>query len=143
MTDQPQPPYLVRLGEMQEDAAKLLFYSLPPEGWAVCTLEYREAGPVSEVFARMIDSDGNMQPVKVSPALINALRDIRKYMATNNDSVWYSAFLKIENGRFSFDFNYDQKPQWRVEPSDEAYIADLSKYPRQKDQIPDWYPRVP
>ncbi|BBX83730.1 hypothetical protein [Mycolicibacterium aubagnense] len=31
MTD--QPPYLVRIGLIQEDAGKLLFYILPEDGW--------------------------------------------------------------------------------------------------------------
>jgi len=61
-----ETPYLLRLGELQEDAAKLFFHSLPEKGWASCSLEYREAGPVSEVWAVVTDSDGNTEPIEPS-----------------------------------------------------------------------------
>lgn len=135
------PPYLARLGELQEDAAKRFFHSLPQDGWDFCTFEYREAGPVSEVVARATDSSGQSRSVTPPPALIDAFEELRDYTAKNGEGVWLSATLKIQNGRFSYDYNYNDRPGWRVPPTDEAYIEDLKNYPRPADQIPDWYPR--
>jgi hypothetical protein len=134
-------PYLARLGEMQVDAAKLLMYSLPTAGWSTCVLNYREAGPIIEAVAHTTDSDGNTHPITPPAALLDALEDLRQYMAENGDGVWLSATLKLENGRYAFDFNYKNRPDWRVPPTDAAYIDDLSRFPRPDDQIPDWYPR--
>lgn len=80
----------VRLGRLQENAAAVLYASLPKSSW----------------------------------------------------SRWLSAELVVESaGRVSVDFNYDERPVWRMPPTEEAYIDDLRAHPRPADQIPDWYPR--
>jgi hypothetical protein len=141
VTEDAAKPYLVGLGEIQQDAAKLLFYSLPRDGWTTCVLHYREAGPVIEVVAHITDSSGNVEPVEPPMALIDAMEALRKYMADQGNGVWLSAALKLENGRYEFDFNYTKRADWQLPPTDEAYIDDLTRFPRPDDQIPDWYPR--
>ena len=140
MTD--NPPYMVRVGQLQEDAGKLLYYSLPESGWSSATLEYRKAGPVGESVLTCTYSDGRTESLEVPAALIRAMKELRKEMASHGDGAWLSSELTVTfDGRMKSDFNYDDRPQWRLPPTDDAYIEDLKQYPRPESQIPAWYPR--
>lgn len=141
MTD--ETPYLVRVGELQEDAGKLLYYSLPEDGWDSCTLEYRKAGSIGESVLTLALSDGREESLKVPKALIRAMRELRHEMASLEKGAWLSVTMTVDrSGHLKADYNYDERPEWRVAPPEEAYIEDPKKYPRPADQIPDWYPRT-
>ncbi|WP_078344619.1 hypothetical protein [Mycobacteroides chelonae] len=138
-----QPPYLVQLGALQEDAAKLLYYSLPEEGWESSTLIFREAANYGEFVVTRNNLDGREELIAPSNALMTAMMKMRDYMATQGNGAWLEAVMKVQRdpAKFTFDYNYDARPQWKTPPTDESYIEDLGKYPRPADQIPDWYPR--
>lgn len=141
MTD--NPPYLVKTGELAEDAAKLLFYSLPEDGWQSCSVVFREADKYAEFVAARTDSDGRTKPVAPSKALMDALVKLREAMAELGKGAWLEATLTVQRdpSTFAFDYNYDARPDWTVQPTAETYVEDLRKFPRAADQIPDWYPR--
>lgn len=142
MTD--QPPYLVRIGLIQEDAGKLLFYMLPEDGWTHRTLEYRKAGPVGESLLTASLPDGRTESLRVPRELIRVLNELRHEMASLGKGAWLSTILSVTSkGNFKFSFNYDGKPAWFAPLEDAAYIEDLQKYPRPPEAIPAWYPRVP
>ncbi|BBZ85028.1 hypothetical protein MABM_49440 [Mycobacteroides abscessus] len=137
-----EPPYLVQLGALQEDAAKLLYYSLPEEGWDACTLIFREAANYGEFVVTRTNPDGSDQLIAPSNALMAAMMKLRDYMATQGKGAWLEAVMKVQRSpaKFVFDYNYDERPNWKKPPTDESYIEDLEKYPRPTDQIPAWYP---
>lgn len=141
MTD--QPPYLVKLGDAQTAVVRALFNSLPDRGWDSCTVEYRKAGAVAESRVGLTGSDGTTVVVKSPAPMVMALKRLRESMAGQGHGAWLSATLTAKpDGECSFDYNYDVRPNWTVQPTDETYIEDLAKYPRPADQIPDWYPRA-
>ncbi|SIK63885.1 Uncharacterised protein [Mycobacteroides abscessus subsp. abscessus] len=137
-------PYLVQLGALQEDAAKLLYYSLPAEGWDSCTLVFREAANYGEFVVTRTNPDGSTELVAPSNALMSAMMKLRDYMATQGKGAWLEAVMAVQRdpAKFTFDYNYNERPQWKKPPTDESYVEDLAKYPRPVDQIPDWYPRA-
>jgi len=138
-----QPPYLVRIGLIQEDAGKLLFYMLPEDGWTHRTLEYRKAGPVGESLLTATFPDGRTESLEVPSELIRVMKELRHEMASLGKGAWFSTVLSVTSaGRFRFSFNYDKKPTWFAPVEDAAYIEDLKKYPRPPEAIPPWYPRV-
>ncbi len=109
MTD--QPPYLVRIGLIQEDAGKLLFYMLPEDGWTNRTLEYRKAGPVGESLLTATFPDGRTESLEVPSELIRVMNELRHEMASLGKGAWFSTVLSATSGgNFRFSFNYDDKP---------------------------------
>ncbi|WP_396911182.1 hypothetical protein [Mycolicibacterium sp.] len=140
MTDQPQ--YLVRLGDAQTAVVGALFDSLPREGWTTCTVEYRMAARVAESRVTLTDDTGSSEVVKSPIAMIMTFKKLRELMATQGRGAWFSAALTAApDGKCTFDYNYDARPDWTVQPADETYIADLEKFPRPAELVPDWYPR--
>ena len=141
MTD--EPPYLVRIGTLQEDAAKLLYYSLPEGGWKTCTFTYRKVGPVGESLFLCTFMDGREESHKVPMAVIRAFKALRHEMASLGKGAWLSTVMTIDHsGNMKVTYNYDERPSWFAAVADEAYIEDLKKYPRHPAAIPDWYPRA-
>lgn len=141
MTDE-APPYLVQLGDAQTDVVRALFEALPRGGWENCTVEYRKANTVAESRVSLTGSDGTTEVVKSPLPMVAALKRLRELMASQDRGAWLSATVTAKpDGKCTFDYNYDARPNWTVQPADETYIADLEKYPRPADQIPDWYPR--
>ncbi|ART73765.1 hypothetical protein BTO20_20075 [Mycobacterium dioxanotrophicus] len=137
-----EPPYLVQLGDAQTAVVRALFEALPRGGWENCTIEYRKANTVAESQVTLTNSAGTSEIVKSPINMIMAFKNLRELMATQGRGAWLSATLTATpDGKCAFDYNYDARPDWTVQPADETYIADLEKYPRPADQIPDWYPR--
>ncbi|CPR69803.1 immunity protein YezG family protein [Mycobacteroides abscessus] len=137
-----QPPYLVQLGEAQTAVMRSVFESLPSGGWARCVVEYRSTVSMAESLVTLTDDTGASEIVKSPIATIMAFKKLRELMATQGRGAWLSATLTATpDGKCTFDYNYDARANWTVQPADETYIADLKKYPRPADQIPDWYPR--
>ncbi|WP_102144901.1 hypothetical protein [Mycobacterium hubeiense] len=140
MTD--EAPYLVQLGDAQTAVVRALFDALPREGWDSCTVEYRKAGTVAESRVSVTGSDGTTVVKSPTPMVI-ALKRLRELMATQGRGAWLSVTVTAKpDGKCTFDYNYDTRPDWTVQPTDETYIEDLKKYPRPAEQIPDWYPRT-
>lgn len=129
MTD--QPPYLVQLGDAQTAVVSALFDSLPCAGWARCTVEYRSTVSMAESTVIVTDSTGASEVVKSPIAMITAFKSLRELMAGQGRGAWLSATITAApDGKCSFDYNYDARPDWTVQPADETYIADSEKFPR-------------
>lgn len=137
-----EPPYLVQLGDAQTAVVRALFDSLSREGWSECTVEYRSTVSMAESQVTLTNSAGTSEIVKSPINMIMAFKNLRELMATQGRGAWLSATVTAKpDGKCTFDYNYDARPNWTVQPADETYVADLEKYPRPADQIPDWYPR--
>lgn len=135
-------PYLVRLGDAQADAVSALFDVLQRAEWHLCTVDYRKAGSIAEVDVNITKADGTAGLQEPSGPLLLALKRLRDLMASEEGRPWLSVTVTARpDGRVSFDYNYDQRPRWSLEPTDESYIEDLARYPRLADQLPEWYPR--
>lgn len=135
-----EPPYLVRIGQLQEEVGKLVYYSLPEKGWDTCTLEYRKAGPVGESLLTCTFSDGRTESLEVPMAIIRALKELRHEMASQGKGAWLSSSVTVNNsGHMKFSFNYDERPKWLAPVEDDVYVDDLKKYPRPPEAIPGWY----
>lgn len=138
-----EPPYLVKLGEAQTAVVRALFDSLPREGWTRCAVEYREAANLAESIVTLTDTNNEATVVKTPPAMVGELMDLRELMSKQGEGAWLSIdFTVTPDGKCVFDYNYDERPRWTVQPTDETYIEDLRRHPRPSETIPDWYPRA-
>lgn len=135
-------PYLVRLGEAQTAVVEALFGFLPGGGWERCTIDYRALSSTAETQARLVNADGTEALIPTAKDFRFGLKRLRDLMADEEGKAWLSVAVEARpDGKASFDFNYDLRPNWTAQPSDESYIEDLERHPRSPDQIPDWYPR--
>lgn len=135
-------PYLVRLSEAQKAVVQALFGFLPDEGWERCAIDYRALSSTAETQARLVNADGAEALIPTAKDFRFGLKRLRDLMAEEEGGAWLSVAVEARpDGKASFDFNYDLRPNWTAQPSDESYIEDLERYPRPIDQIPDWYPR--
>ncbi|MGJ6122330.1 hypothetical protein QN239_07115 [Mycolicibacterium sp. Y3] len=140
MTD--ESPYLVQLGDAQTAVMRALFDFLPRAGWDSCIVHYHMVGSVAESRVELTGSDGATEVVKSPTPMVIALKRLRELMASQGRGAWLSAAVTARaDGKCAFDFNYDVRPNWTVQPTDETYIEDLRKYPRPPGAVPEWYPR--
>lgn len=131
-----------RLEDLQLAAATALLEVVPPNGWAEVSVRYAKAGPRAESIGYYIGTDGNEHSIQVPTSTVLALGELKKEMATPEHGAWLSAMLRLTPDRkVKFSYNYDERPDWDVEPTDEAYIEDLAMYPRKPSETPIWYPR--
>ena len=137
-----QPPYLVLQGDAQAAVVRALFASLPREGWRSCVVHFRSTVVVAETEVILTDDTGTSRLVEPQVGMILAFKGLRELMATQDRGAWFSAVLTATaEGKCTFDFNYDARPDWTLHPTDESYIADLEAFPRPAELVPDWYPR--
>lgn len=135
-------PYLAQLGDAQTAVVRGLFESLPNNGWDHCTVDFRSTSVRAETQAKLVSVDGSTKIIETSTAMRRALRSLRQLMGSSEGRAWLSVKIEAKpDGKVSFDYNYDNRPNWTQEPTDEDLLHDLDRNPRPADQIPDWYPR--
>ena len=72
-------------------------------------------------------------------ALYKALDALRAAMYREGAGTWFSATIRVvPEGSAAADFDYDGEPRWDVPPAPGDYVADLKRFPRDEDHVPDW-----
>ncbi|RIR68068.1 immunity protein YezG family protein [Mycobacteroides abscessus] len=130
--------------QAQERIAKVVYSDLESKlpGWSTAALEYMEASARGSAGLEAKLASGEVKSVKVNSQVFQPLRELRRVMATAEHGTWLSMVLAVtSSGEFSYEFNYDQKPDWDPEPTSDAFIEDLENYPRPESEVPGWYPR--
>ena len=65
------------------------------------------------------------------------------YSTSPQKGAWYSAMFTVTNkGNFNSFFDYDNKPEFKYEPSKDKFVDDLNKFPREKELIPSWLTEI-
>ncbi|MCL1672315.1 immunity protein YezG family protein [Elizabethkingia ursingii] len=73
---------------------------------------------------------------------IKTLRE-EMYKASPNKGAWYMAmFTVMNNGHFDSSFDYDNKPEFKYEPSKDKFLDDLNVFPRQEKLIHEWLKEI-
>lgn len=56
---------------------------------------------------------------------------------------WYTAIFELSaEGKFKMNYEYDEKPKFKYEPSPEQYIEDAKRFPRSGEYIPKWLKEI-
>ncbi|MDH6284672.1 hypothetical protein [Prescottella agglutinans] len=111
-----------------------------------CVVEYYSAGTVAEPSARVVETDGSIsERIPGGGRATMEWHWLRNTMAERcSRGAWFSASVRVTtDGRYTFDFDYDNQPNWHIPPCDETYITDHEKFPRPDDHIPEWHPSNP
>jgi hypothetical protein len=132
--------------EAQQAVVRALFNNVVQKHGGDCVGVYRSAGFVGEDEVRVVDSGRGISPSISGGGRVGmAWHRLREVMAEQpGRGAWFTTTVRVStDGRYSFDFDYDNEPDWHIRPLDETYMADLEKYPRPPDQIPAWHPGHP
>ncbi|AZI58815.1 hypothetical protein EH165_12385 [Nakamurella antarctica] len=112
------------------------------DGWVRFVVQMNSTQGASEFLVTSFSSEGEERSVKVPSRTVRALISLREAMATPNHGVWFSCKTVLDRDLNSLEiaYNYDDRPEWAVEPYDETYIDDLEHFPRPYAEIPEWHP---
>ncbi|WP_309247157.1 MULTISPECIES: immunity protein YezG family protein [Myxococcus] len=89
------------------------------DGWVQATYSYLAIPLFSEETGRYRLADGQQRSFAATDEVTDAFDELRTRMATlsKNGHDWHTATLTITaDGKFAFDFNYDDLPQLEVVP---------------------------
>jgi hypothetical protein len=132
--------------DKQNEAALALRDDLSHYPWRQVTLAVRTLGFVSEADTVLVDESGTATTVGTPTAAAVLMLHLREDMVTPEHGSWLSAVVTLTREPASeievnVHYEYDERPQWHIEPDDLTYIEDLERHPRPEHEIPGWYPR--
>jgi hypothetical protein len=133
--------------DKQNEAALALRDELGRYPWRQVTLKVRTLGFVSEADTVLVDESGTATTVGTPTDAAVAMLHLREDMATPEHGTWLSAVVTLTREpaaaevEMNIHYEYDERPQWHIEPHDLTYIEDLERHPRSENEIPGWYPR--
>ncbi|MFF0144403.1 uncharacterized protein DUF4237 [Amycolatopsis sulphurea] len=118
-----------------------------PGGWTKVAAQFRQIGPYAELEVRAVGDENG--PVSValsaSPRLSSLFAQLRAAMYQPESGTWFQGTFTLDaESQFDFDFDADREPDWRLPPIDgdrpalQAYQAELTRFPRTPNHLPDW-----
>ena len=144
--------------EKQKEAALVVFRAVSRSSrveWVRARLFWSEVGGSIGSHLAVWDVEETKSGVPVPDEVDGPLALLRRETERPGAGAWLSAFVTVTTeGRYSFEFNYDQRPSWTNSrdplsggpgsaPSDESLLADLARHPRRPEALPAWYPVRP
>ena len=74
--------------------------------------------------------------------IIKKLRE-EMYKISLNKGAWYTAYITIlNNGNYQTNFDYENKPEFKYEPSKDKFEDDIKVFPREESLIPIWLKEI-
>lgn len=145
----------IKMRDLQARAAEALSTTLRAAGADEVDLFWSTIDRASTGRLWLIAPDGAETFGEVPLQLGGVLPALRDAMYQDEKGTWLTARVRVNaRGQYKFDFDYERRPYWHksgspydppeddalVAPTDDAFVADLNRYPRTADFIPSWYP---
>lgn len=120
-----------------------------PEHWTSIKLIRKRISTYGE-FSSLFYVQSSEEPIqkgindKHSPAgkrTHNKLDDLRQLMYNQDPALgaWYTCTMIISSdGDFDMKFDYDNQPEWDIQPTEEELALDFRQFPRIGSTIPEW-----
>ncbi|CAM3549672.1 TNT domain-containing protein [Occultella aeris] len=123
------------------------------QSWLRFDVEWSQAGTQHSGRAYLTDTGhAAPRPVRVPDAAVGALAALRAHMSAARKGTWLSAAASMTPpGSLDVSYNYDRRPYWNSTtgsmldapeeppvPTDEKWLADLRRHPRERDLVPAW-----
>ena len=130
--------------------AQVAFNNLPvEEGWEKYDIKAFSLRRMIEINASYTENNGQIKSfdpkykgqVNREDDLTFLFMDLRKemYNLSPDKGAWFTCEITVfANGKFDTKFNYDDKPNFSYEPTDDKYADDLKNFPREAHLVPDW-----
>lgn len=128
------------------EAIARAFSSAAPHGWTRIRVEVPSITEVTGFTAVATMEDGASESFyiaddKTEEDALDKIESLRRTMAEQNGDrgAWFTMTLDIDAaGEFSASFDYDNKPQFDFEVSEESIRDDLQVFPRSPEFYPEW-----
>ncbi|MFC5997808.1 hypothetical protein ACFP6A_03590 [Quadrisphaera sp. GCM10027208] len=126
------PDELIRtIGQAFVDAA--------PREWTEGKIVYRRAGKTAEYQETAVLPDGRVVGVDAGRGAAKAFKELRRLMYQPGKGTWFTAVCTLyPDGRTTFDFDFDNEPEWASPTVAGHYVEDVEQYPRDDEHTPDW-----
>ncbi|MBL0888883.1 hypothetical protein [Myceligenerans indicum] len=136
-------PPAVRAGELVQQLAREIALHVSDSGdWHTIVFVGRNLSRYAEGELTVHRTTGEDRSLVAPVSARRKLMELRDVMYQDGAGTWFSIRLTIMHRdgrtRMGVDYNYDDAPQWDTTPASSLYTADLIKYPRDQDKMPDW-----
>jgi hypothetical protein len=130
--------------------AQISFNNLPvEEGWGKYEIKVFSLRRMIEINASYTENGGQIKSFDPSyqgevdrdQDLTFLFMDLRKamYDLSPEKGAWFTCEITVfSDDKFETKFNYDDKPNFSYEPTDDKYADDLKTFPREANLVPDW-----
>ena len=126
-----------RRNELELEIARMLA-GAPAPGWTSLKIEMNCVGNVQGGLI-FVDRNGVEEREFPPRPSYRRFRELRDAMFREGHGTWFSMTVELESdGHMRASYNYDQEPEWDVPIGDDEYAADLERYPRRPEHIPQW-----
>jgi Protein of unknown function, DUF600 len=121
-----------------------VFEALPTEKYIKFDVEVSILNKMIEQDAKYYINDNESVSFNANSNGINIsmlFKELREsnYLNDPQKGPWYYSKIEVdENGKFNIFFNYDSEPNFKYTPSDDKFIDDFKKFPRDKEFVPEW-----
>lgn len=134
--------------ELIEKIGQSTIYNVPVNNWDKVVVEFAGLSTYNEIVADYFINNvkgksfnpnyPDTPPVERAHRKFVQLRQ-KMYALAPEKGAWYSARMEINaDGDFTMDYNYDEKPNFEIQPDPVEYRIDLEKFPREKSSVPNW-----
>lgn len=138
-----KPRPVIREDELVQEAAREIARHVSGSGdWLTIVFVSRNLSRYAEEELTIERPTGLDRSLAAPRMTWRKLVELRDLMYREGAGTWFSMKLTImkRDGRVKMhaDYSYDEVPQWGTAPASGLYTADLIKYPRDQDNMPDW-----
>ncbi|RNL55850.1 immunity protein YezG family protein [Pedobacter jejuensis] len=136
------------INNLVEEIAQTVFDNVPVDNWNKVIVQTSILSTYVELTATYYINDvkgksfdpnyENAPEEKTVDYLFIKLRE-EMYKLSPNKGAWYNVELVIsEDGDFEINYDYDNKPNFEMEPDKEEYVIDNQEFPRDEASTPSW-----
>jgi hypothetical protein len=143
---------MVDINNLIEEIAQTVFDNVPVDNWNKVVVNVAMLATYVELTATYYVNDVKGKSFDANYAgapdskMINSLFiDLRKAMYTITPEVgaWFNAEMTITNsGEFSITYDYDNKPDFEMNPEDEEFRIDSREFSRNAVFTPSWLKNI-
>ena len=128
------------------EAITQAFAQAAPDDWVEINVEIQSLTELTDIQASATMESGEEQSyfiadIGLQESAYDNIVKLRRVMAALNGDrgAWFTMTLAIDStGKYSAGFDYDNKPDFGYEPSDESLLDDLETFPRSPEFYPEW-----
>jgi hypothetical protein len=138
------------MDQLIEKICQQLIQTVPDDNWSYINYIFRVVSNWSTEEAHYIVADNlyNFFPSNDLDFFDNTNSNMVKlrkeiYKSNQEKGAFYKSAIRLEkSGKFSISFDYDLKPDFVFEITDESFINDFKEFPRKAEYIPDWLKEI-
>lgn len=130
-----------RYDELVQEIGRSLLEAAPP-GWARLDLVATLTSSVQDYGLVVLLGDGTSAEVEPPPSVADAFVALRELMYRPERGAWLSTrFVMDPPSEYHAFYNFQHDPVWDPPVPDEVLRADLARFPRPEEEIPNWLRR--